>query len=155
MILAIDPGPLNSAYVLWDGKKLCDGAIVTNPELLSTIYSCSRYHLAIEMIASYGMAVGQSVFETVFWIGRFYQFAFSLQMKITRIYRKECKIELCHSLNAKDSNIRQALIDRLGDIGTKKNPGPLYKIRGAGGKDIWSALAVAITCNAKHYPLTL
>ena len=35
---------------------------------------------------------------------------------------KEEKMNLCGSMKAKDSNIRQALIDRFGEVGTKKNP---------------------------------
>ena len=38
------------------------------------------------------------------------------------IYRKEEKMNICHTMRAKDSNIRQALIDRFGEVGTKKNP---------------------------------
>jgi hypothetical protein len=42
-------------------------------------------------------------------------------------------------MRAKDANIRQALIDKLGAVGTKKAPGPLYGISG----HLWAALAVA------------
>ncbi len=74
------------------------------------------------MIASYGMAVGQTVFETCKWIGRFEELAFSKQIITKFIYRKDEKVNLCHSMKAKDSNIRQALIDRFGEVGTKKKP---------------------------------
>jgi hypothetical protein len=36
--------------------------------------------------------------------------------------------------------VRQALIDRLGPQGTKKNPGPTYGMR----SHLWAALAVAV-----------
>ena len=78
--------------------------------------------VVIEMIASYGMAVGKEVFDTCVWIGRFKQIANSLEIDVEYIYRKEEKMNLCHSMRAKDSNIRQALIDRFGVVGTKKNP---------------------------------
>ena len=52
---------------------------------------------------------------------------------------------LCHSMKAKDGNIRQAILDLYGGkdvaLGNKKRPGPLYGV----SKDIWAALAVAIT----------
>jgi len=54
------------------------------------------------------------------------------------------KLHLCGSARAKDTNIRQALIDRYGGsaaIGKKAAPGPLYGV----SKDVWSALAVAVT----------
>lgn len=71
------------------------------------------------MIASYGMPVGKEVFETCVWIGKF---AEASGMKESYIYRKDEKMNICHSMKAKDSNIRQALIDRFGVVGTKKNP---------------------------------
>ena len=62
------------------------------------------------------------------------------------IYRKDVKLHLCGSPRAKDSNIRQALIDRFGPgkekaIGLKKTPGPLYGVK----SHVWAALAVAVT----------
>ena len=51
----------------------------------------------------------------------------------------------CNSAAAKDTNIRQALIDHYGGskaeaIGVKAKPGPLYGIKA----DEWSALAIAL-----------
>jgi hypothetical protein len=95
--------------------------------------------VVIEMVASYGMAVGASVFETCVTIGRFVQL-FS-RLPVSMMYRKDVKMHLCNSMRAKDANIRQALLDRLGPQGTKKNPGPTFGV----SKDIWSALACAVT----------
>lgn len=84
------------------------------------------------------MPVGAEVFETVFWSGRFAQ---AWGLNFHRIKRHEVKMHLCHNMRAKDGNIRQALIDKLGPQGVKKSPGPTYGISG----DCWSALAVAVT----------
>jgi len=92
---------------------------VNNEELLEYILNSDFDEIVIEMIASYGMPVGKEVFETCVWIGKFVQ-ASNLNEKY--IYRKDEKINICHSMKAKDSNIRQALIDRFGQVGTKKNP---------------------------------
>lgn len=78
--------------------------------------------LVIEMIASYGMPVGKEVFDTCVWIGKFIQTVEDRKMQAKYIYRKDEKMNICHSMKAKDSNIRQALIDRFGEVGTKKNP---------------------------------
>jgi hypothetical protein len=43
-------------------------------------------------------------------------------------------------MRAKDANIRQALIDRFGAVGTKKMPGPLFGV----SSHYWAALAVAV-----------
>lgn len=99
------------------------------------------------MIASYGMSVGQSVFETCIWIGRFKEMAEQYNMNVTYIYRKDEKMNLCHSMKAKDSNIVQALIDRFAPNtpnkgkGSKKEPGWFYGFK----KDIWQAYAVGVT----------
>ena len=74
------------------------------------------------MVASYGMPVGKEVFETCVAIGQFKQKAMENDIPVEFIYRKDEKMNLCHSMKAKDSNIRQALIDRFGPVGTKKNP---------------------------------
>ncbi|MCI8362245.1 MAG: hypothetical protein HFJ41_03805 [Clostridia bacterium] len=68
------------------------------------------------------MAVGATVFDTCVWIGQFKQKAIENDITVEYIYRKDEKMNICHSMKAKDSNIRQALIDRFGEVGTKKNP---------------------------------
>lgn len=146
--LAIDPGPVLSAYVLWDKYK--QGIVrcgkVTNDEILSVMRGYADDYLfpveiVCEQIASFGMAVGAEVFETCTWTGRFWQHAERLDMDFNRIKRMDVKMHLCHSARAKDANIRQALIDRLGPPGTAKKPGPTFGVT----KDIWAALAVAVT----------
>lgn len=96
--------------------------------------------LVIERIASYGMPVSETVFETVFWTGRFVEHAEGGRRQWDRITRKEIKLHLCNSLRANDAAVIQALKDRFGEKGTKKNPGLLYGIKG----DEWQALAVAV-----------
>lgn len=148
-ILAIDPGNIESAYCLINDKDYSpiEFGKVNNDDLLTLIIPRllksyeNTYALVVEMIASYGMPVGASVFDTCVWIGRFYEATIRSVATIEYIYRKEEKINLCNSMKAKDSNIRQALIDRFGDVGTKKNKGFFYGFK----KDIWSAFAVGCT----------
>lgn len=92
----------------------------------------------IEMVASYGMAVGETVFQTCVAIGNFKEIAESQNIPVEFVYRKDEKINLCNSMKAKDSNIRQALIDRFGEVGTKRSPGWFYGFK----KDVWSAYAI-------------
>ena len=157
IILSIDPGPVQSAWVLLDGDTIIDMRIQHNEVAID---ACSKphaagfmfdednppSHLAIEMIASYGMPVGKSVFETCVWIGRFIE---RWDGPYTKVYRGEVKMNLCNSMRAKDSNISQAIRDRYPatgggktpQVGTKAQPGPLYGVK----KDIWAALAVGLT----------
>lgn len=152
MILAIDPGNRQSAYVVMDKDlRPLEFEKMENEELLARIPQLlDRYgdlSLAIEMVASYGMPVGASVFETCVWIGRFWQ-ACSVLPRKALVYRIDEKLTLCHDSRAKDANIRQALIDRFapntpnGGKGTKKAPGWFYGF----SADVWQAYAVGVTC---------
>ena len=156
MILAIDPGNIESGYVLLDmSLKPIEKGKVKNEILLEDIKSDRFWYdspqdeedyIAIEMIASYGMAVGVSVFETCVWIGRFIQ-AIPNGIEPKFIYRKDEKMNLCGSMKAKDSNIIQALVDRFAlntpnkGKGTKKEQGWFYGF----SKDVWQAYAVGVT----------
>ena len=148
-ILAIDPGNVQSAYVLIDdGFRLGAHGKVDNYKLLGCLKEfakcCDR--VVIERIASYGMAVGRTVFETCEWIGRFTQAAAQHKVRTEYVFRMEEKMTLCHSAKAGDANIRRALIDRFArhDMrtgkGTKKNPDYFYDF----AKDEWAAMAVAV-----------
>lgn len=147
LILGIDPGTTKSAWVLWDDVK--EEIVLRNID--ENVFLAQRFseiqdeihgaQVAMEMVASYGMPVGKEVFETCVWIGIFLSALGIEEPHTTFVYRKEVKLNLCGTAMAKDANIRQALIDRFGEPGTKKNPGKLYGI----SKDLWSALAVAVT----------
>jgi len=155
-ILAIDPGNEKSALVVYDTQldKPVWSEIWPNEDVVVDMLPMAGTverpldRLVVEMIASYGMAVGREIFETVYWIGRFCQAwpRYKGDRTVSRLFRKDVKMHLCHSMRATDANIRAALIDRFGPgkekaVGTKKAPGPLYGIK----KDLWSALAVAVT----------
>ena len=146
MIMAIDPGPVQSAYVLVYGKddmRPISFNKLDNDTLMSRIYSCCTCgckEVVIERFACYGMPVGEESLETVHWAGRFYQVSTELEVSVSRIYRRDVKIHICHNGRAKDSNVRQALIDRFGQVGTKANKGWFYGFAG----DCWQAYALAV-----------
>lgn len=135
-ILAIDPGTSQSGFVLWDGSVLDHGIIDNQMIRFKLLEGIAPDVVAIEMIASYGMAVGREVFETCVWIGRFVECS---PVLAHLLFRRDIKIHLCGTTKAKDGNIRQALIDKHGAPGTKKSPGKTYGISG----HLWAALAVA------------
>jgi hypothetical protein len=95
------------------------------------------------MIACYGMPVGRTVFETVLFIGRLQEIFDSISgVSHTLVYRKKVGAHVCRDLvkkKIKDSHVRQAMINRFGEPGTKQSPGATYGI----SKDVWSALAIA------------
>ena len=146
-VIAVDPGTFKSGFAVWDGRHILDFGILDNEDAM--ILKLSVQHLgdtvlAIEKIESYGMAVGHSIFETVFWTGRFVE---AFQGTFFRVPRKAVKLHICGQVRAKDSNIVQALADRFAPgvrnkgKGIKKAPGFFYGFKG----DIWQAFALAVT----------
>lgn len=144
-ILAIDPGTTHSGVVVMAADGIRESAVLENHDVIAWLRTFPEHSVAIEMIASYGMAVGKEVFETCVWIGRFVQVAGAGRVRL--VYRKDVKLHLCGTPRAKDANIRQALIDRWGGkaeaIGNVKKPGPLYGVK----SHAWAALAVAVTAS--------
>lgn len=162
LILAIDPGNIESGYVVvqHDGQEITAVIAkgkVPNPKIYEVMQKYNGdANLAIEMVESYGMAVGREVFDTCVWIGRFMEYwemdPVYNGVPVVQIFRKEEKMYLCGNLTAKDSNIVQALVDRFAPgasnygKGTIKEPGFFYGFK----KDVWAAMAVAVTYFDKH-----
>jgi hypothetical protein len=141
-IIGIDPGTDQTAYVIWNGKTVAESSILPNKEMLELVRG-NRWDglpMFVEMIASFGMPVGKEVFNTVLWIGRFCEVWDIKEQPWKLVYRQDIKLHLCQSVRAKDSNVAQALRDRFGPVGTKKQKGALYGIK----SHLWSALAVAV-----------
>src|ERR1041385_2706317 len=103
-LLALDPGPEHSALIRWDGAAISIKQYATNAEILALLRdrSGSDEPLAIEQVVSYGMAVGQTVFETCVWTGRFME-AYGAD-RVSQIPRLQVKLHLCHDSRAKDGN---------------------------------------------------
>jgi hypothetical protein len=149
-VLAIDPGPIESAFCLIDSgsRKPVRFAKVSNYSLLVRlrIDLLQQDVAAVEMIASYGMSVGAEVFETCVWIGRFVEAMSQKDEAVQLVKRQPVKLHHCKSAKAKDSNVRQALIDRFGQgasnggKGTKAEPGWFYGF----AADVWQSYALAV-----------
>lgn len=139
IILAIDPGNVESAYVRMRGTEILGFAKCENQIVLDLLEVGEYHHVACEMVASYGMPVGKSIFDTCVFIGEIR--AHARVDEIALITRIQVKSAICHDARAKDANIRQALLDLYGPQGTKAAPGKTYGI----SADVWSALAIATT----------
>lgn len=186
-LLAIDPGNTDSAFVVYDGTSPVMFGKWKNETLLREMQVGASFPLwrcAIEMIGHYGsgMSVGREVFDTCIWIGRFSQVWHDRQggdkfglSRTEYILRATVKAHVCGSAKAKDSNIRQALIDRWGGdsiaiggkkckrckgrgfLGNRRMPCGTFACDCNGGyetppgplkgisADVWQALAVAVT----------
>ena len=146
-ILAIDPGNKESGWCVIDSETRKPLRFGKNDNdtlrfaMLNSIYD----HVAIEMVASYGMPVGAEVFDTCVWIGRLWERCENAG-KRELVYRKDVKLHHCGVTSAKDSNIRLALVDRFArgeknyGKGTKKDPGFFYGF----SADMWQAFALAV-----------
>lgn len=153
-VLSIDPGNKESGWcILHDYKPVAFGKTENEELLKELVWSFPLFDKAvIEMIRSYGMAVGETVFETCVWIGRFEQLLRSSGISTEYVYRKEYVTELCGSSKAKDSNVIQYLIDRFAKDtpnrgkGTKKEPGWFYGV----SKDVWQAIAIGVYYTDKN-----
>lgn len=154
-LLAIDPGNTASGWVVIDTDTLepVEFAKVPNKAFLVDLTLDNPLALGrtidvavIEMVASYGMAVGADVFETCVWIGRFHEALRRAGVDAELVKRQPVKVHHCHSAKAKDANVRQALVDRFAPgqpnhgKGTKAQPGWFYGFVG----DVWQAYALAV-----------
>lgn len=154
-VLAIDPGSTDSGWALIETSdceplhfgKTANTSLRT--KILAGYDDIEADHVAIEMVASYGMAVGAEVFETCVWVGRFCEAVRGNWHPWTEpdlVYRRDVKLHHCGQTKANDSNIKQALVDRFAPgvrnhgKGTKDAPGWFYGFH----KDIWQAYALAV-----------
>lgn len=148
-ILSIDVGTNETGYCIVENEtyKPLQFGKINNEELLKIVKVEEYDTLVYEEFQSYGMPIGISTIASITWNGRYIQSALDRNIPTFPIYRKEEKINICNSMKAKDSNIRQALIDRFATFdfkngkGTKKQKDFFFGF----SKDIWSAFAIAIT----------
>lgn len=163
-LLAIDPGNTHSGWCVIDttDRMPIEFGKSINEALLHRIdtYSDMPGNLAvdrvvIEMVASYGMPVGAEVFETCVWIGRYMQsYIDGYGLTAELVKRQPVKLHHCHSTKAKDSNVRQALVDRFAPgqpnhgKGTKSSPGWFYGF----AADVWQAYALAVYAADQLHP---
>ena len=151
MILAIDAGNIESGYALIDNDfRPVRFGKVTNREME---YILNEYlandekldMIALEMVASYGMPAGATLFDTCVAIGRFEYIAEQIA-PVRRVKRKQYVTDLCGDSKAKDANVIQYLIDRFAPNtpnrgkGTKKERGWFYGFKA----DEWQAYALAV-----------
>ena len=149
MILAIDPGNVETGYcILADTYSPIEFGKLKNEDLIQRLRFVNTLvdEVIIEMVASYGMPVGASVFETCVWIGRFAQTLEDEGILVFFTTRKAYVTELCGSSRAKDANVIQYLIDRFAPDtpnrgkGSKKDPGWFYGFKA----DVWQAYALGV-----------
>jgi len=154
-VLAIDPGQRKSGWVLWDvdvGSVLA-AEHTDNVQCREIVFPwfMQRYDThallpIIETMRSYGKDVGISVFETCFWIGRFWDMFSCAGFHTLTLMRQDHVGQVLLGRNRRFNNgdIRKKLIEMYGAPGTKKTPGATALLAGNGGHT-WQAAALAAT----------
>jgi hypothetical protein len=179
-LIAIDPGNVESAFVLFNGERPLeygkwDNRLLLNSDALNADGFAD--HLAIETLKPRGMPTSFEEMQTQLWAGRFIE---RWRGEFTQVFRSDVKMHICGQAKANDSNIRQALIDRYGgqdkaiggkrcqtckgkgNAGTKRQPLQCWTCGGNGkhppegplfgiSADVWSALAISCTYWDKNH----
>lgn len=148
-ILAIDPAPTESGYIIWDGVKIYTFGIANNEKICeSIVHSTDISNCIIEKVACFGMPVGKSVLDTCEWTGRFdQQWFIKTGERAILITKNQVQLHHCKTTKANDSNVIQALCDKYAygvrnyGKGIKKEPGFFYGFK----EDVWDAFALATT----------
>lgn len=139
LVIGIDPGTKQSAYVAWDGEFIQALGTVPNHQVLTFLRSIApETCVVIENIVSYGQPVGVETLDTCVWVGRFFQRARDVvgPTRVSRLPRRAVKKFLKLKSGAGDKDVRAALI-RLLD----RHPEQWHNLK----SHQWSALAIAVT----------
>jgi len=112
--------------------------------------------VVIEWPQSRGLPVGESVFRTCYWVGR-YREALGFAIPFVEVTRSDIVRHFCGATHYKDpetgkrkpvtkANVKAAIYERFGGdrktaVGTKPKPGPLYGMK---GEHVFDALACAV-----------
>ena len=156
-MLAIDPGPERSALVEFDADRFryVRAAYAVNERIRFAVFKSRADRALIEYTPPYTQRVKgtghayvpKEILQTAFESGRMVE-AWEQSHgpgDWGLINRTTIRRWLLGHTQGGDPEIRAAICDRFGVTaktakGTKKEPGPLYGIKG----DLWAALAVAI-----------
>ena len=142
LLIAVDPGPADCGVAIFRDGIYSSSSICTSDSMVAawsypTDVQCTY---VIEMIGHYGkgMPVGAEVFHTCVWIGRFLQAWGPNRCHL--VLRASIKARLCGTVAARDANVRQVIIDRLGGPAARKKGGILHGVKA----DAWQAIAVGL-----------
>ena len=163
IVFAVDPGPQESGWAIIDAEPEGYRIAAAGKEANASLIQQARLHkvgsapiiFGVEMIASYGKAVGAEVFSTAVWAGRYIEAATHNPgiSKVVPVFRREVKLHVCGSSKAGDANVTQAMRDRFAPgvrnygKGTKDAPGFFYGFRA----DAWQAFALAVTLADREF----
>jgi len=114
-VMGVDPGPEESHLAYWDGIHVLYSRSYTNIDMLHILSMVEDDCLvAIEYITTMTFRVPQTVMDTAVWVGQFI-YASRHRGPYT-IKRLDIKKHICGRGNAKDTDIRNAIVGDLGEL---------------------------------------
>jgi len=152
MILAIDPGDISSAWVLYDQKNKIPLKFAKddNDSILDIVSNFTYNKLLIQIARPHGMPISINKLSTYIWIGRFWG-AFGRD-NVELIDVDDVKRFFFGKIDKiKNSDIYKEVLKRYGGdkkivCGTKEKPGILYGFN----LETTLALSVAISFSEKN-----
>lgn len=137
-ILGIDPGPRSSGVVAWEeGAVVWAQQAMPNEEVREEIKKGWDL-VCLERIRAAYAHIGVSTVDTIWESARFYQLAIEWGISVWCASPDQVRQTVAGTTRARDSGVRQALLDLIGPQGVKRDPGPTYGV----SKHAWRALAV-------------
>ena len=128
-ILAIDPGPDKSAFVLfdWPEKVIFTFGHITNREVLELIASINVDLMAVEEVSYYGpnSNIGATTIDTARWVGRFQdrmETQGHSENGVMLIKNQKVRVHICGLSAVKKSAVRRATKDRFPRTGGGATP---------------------------------
>lgn len=137
-ILAVDPGPIQSGIVRFDGSRVLLSGVLPNDDVLKIIADDNSDVMAIELFVATGQPLADESLYTVRWEERF-RLASGDPEQVLMIPRRQVKKAVGVDHRADDARVNAALRQIVGEKGTKANPGPCYGMK----SHAWAALGVA------------
>ena len=141
MLLCLDPGPVKTAWLLFQDGKPIKWGHQPNHEVLGLRFydEYKGPQLVIEEIVSYGMGFDKHLRDTIAWSGAF-AFAWGGADAVTGstesvrwVKRQDVKLYLCErTRGVNDATVRAALIDRYGGAKAIAPEGKCDRCRGRG-----------------------
>jgi hypothetical protein len=138
VVLAIDPGPIQSGIARFDGERVLFAGVLPNEDVLKIVADDRSDLLAIEKFMASGQSLGNESLDTVRWEERFRLSSGDPDM-VRMVPRLSVKKVLGLSQRDGDKQVNARLAELIGPKGTKAAPGPCFGV----SSHSWAALGVA------------
>lgn len=154
LVIGIDPGETQSAWVLFDGERVLQHRHEPNVAVRSMLRglvgdgpTARELAVVIERLEGFGKIASRAEYRTAEWAGIFYEAASAAiaSGRVEWLTRRAIKLHLTGVANSKDAQIRDVLMERFPGLRAQTGPARKLKTGGLLKSHEWAALAVAVT----------